>query len=148
MVPGRPLAAWSGPHGGSLVLYRTLPVPGGDAASVAEALANRLSNLPDLKVCVRRTEHVVGTTAARVEVIAPGTGDALAPSGTGPPTAPAGKSLVATHQVTLAFVRPDETLHLTWHVPEARFQELTGEIEATISALRFTSSGAASRYSK
>ncbi len=31
-VPGVALAAWAGPDGSSLVLYRTLPAPGGTAA--------------------------------------------------------------------------------------------------------------------
>ena len=54
-------------------------------------LANRLENLPGLRIRDRRTETVGGTTAAQVEVVAPGTGDALAPSGVGTPIAPAGE---------------------------------------------------------
>ena len=34
MVPGVPLRAWSGPDGASLVLYRTLPVPGASGMSL------------------------------------------------------------------------------------------------------------------
>ncbi len=36
-VPGVALAAWAGPDGSSLVVYRTLPAPGGTAAMIAEA---------------------------------------------------------------------------------------------------------------
>ena len=54
MVPGTPLAAWSGPDGSSLVIYRTLWVPGGSAEMLAEALGNRLENLPGLKLLVKR----------------------------------------------------------------------------------------------
>ena len=106
MVPGTPLAAWSGPDGSSFVVYRTLWVPEGSAEMLAEALGNRLENLPGLKLLVKRTETVAGVPAARVEVIAPGTGDALAASGLGEPIEPPGKTLIPTRQVTLAFTRP------------------------------------------
>src|SRR5215218_9436653 len=51
-VPGTPLAAWSGPAGGtaSLVVYRALPIPDGTAKALAEGLANRLTNLPGYRV--------------------------------------------------------------------------------------------------
>ena len=88
-VAGVPLAAWTGPDGASLVLYRSLPAPGGSAKMIGEALANRLANLPGLTIVVHRTEPVGQVTAARVEVVAPGTGNALAPSGTGTPIGPA-----------------------------------------------------------
>ena len=83
MVPGTALAAWSGPDGSSFVVYRTLWVPGGSAEMLAEALGNRLENLPGLKLLVKRTETLAGVAAARVEVVAPGTGDSLAATGLG-----------------------------------------------------------------
>jgi hypothetical protein len=147
MVPGVALAAWSGPEGASLVLYRTLPWPGGSAQALAEALGNRLENLPELKLCVKRTETIASALAARVEVIAPGTGAALTPSGSGPPTAPAGRALIATRQLTVGFVRPAETLYLTWHVPEASYERLAPDIQATLAAIRFNSSGKTPAYS-
>src|SRR5260370_20203489 len=52
-VPGRPLAAWSGPGGASLVVYRSLPEPRGRASALAEGLVNRLHNPPCLRVVVR-----------------------------------------------------------------------------------------------
>jgi len=136
MVPGTALAAWSGPEGSSLVAYRTLPIPGGSAAMIAEALANRLENLPGLQVRDKRTEPVGGTTAARVEVVAPGTGDALAASGAGTPVAPSGKNLVPTRQVTVGFVRPDDTLYLRWHVAESAYDRIAPDIRATLDSLR------------
>jgi hypothetical protein len=147
MTPGSPLAAWSGPGGSSLVVYRTLPTPGGSAAAIVAGLSNRLENLPGLTVRVRRTESVADTTAARVEVVAPGTGDALAPSGTGTPVAPAGKVLVPTHQVTLGFLRPDGTLFIAWHVPETAYAQVEPDIDVTLASLRFTSNGKPSSYS-
>jgi hypothetical protein len=143
MVPGVPLAAWSGPEGSSLVVYRTLPLPGGSAATIAEGLANRLENLPGLQVRERRTETVAGRSAARVEVVAPGTGDVLASSGVGTPVAPAGKSLTPTHQVTLGFVEPDRTLYFTWHIPESSYDRTAPEIQATLDSLRFPTHGRA-----
>ena len=97
------------------MLYQTLPAPGVSAAMLAEALANRLTNLPELKIVARRTEKVADESAARVEVIAPGTGDALAPSGVGTPVAPEGKRLEPTRQVTVGIVRSSGPLFLSWH---------------------------------
>jgi hypothetical protein len=145
-VPGVPLAAWSGPDGSSLVLFRTLPAPGGSAAMIAESLANRLQNLPDLRLVVHRIEKVGENTAARVEVVAPGTGDALAPSGTGKPIAPAGKTLVPTRQVTLGFHRSDATLFLMWVTPEASYERIGPDIKATLESIRLTSGGRAASY--
>jgi hypothetical protein len=140
VVPGVPLAAWSGPDGSSLVLYRTLWVPGGTAEKLTEALANRLDNLPGLQLLVRRTETVAGAGAGRVEAVAPGTGDALAASGMGTPLQPDGKTLFPTRVVTLAFARPAETLYLTWHMPESSYPQIAPEIEATLASLRFSAS--------
>jgi len=111
------------------------------------ALSNRLENLPGLTLRVRRAASVADTTAAWVEVVAPGTGDALAASGAGTPVVPAGKLLIPTRQVTLGFLRPEATLYIAWHVPEASYGQIEPEIEATIASLRFTSSGTRSSYS-
>ncbi len=135
MVPGTPLAAWSGPDGSSLVAYRTLWVPGGSADMLAEALANRLENLPDLRLLVKRSEIVASMPAARVEVVAPGTGDSLAASGIGKPIEAAGKTLIPTRQVTLAFTRPSDTIYLTWHVPEQSYERIEPEIRSTLQSL-------------
>jgi hypothetical protein len=107
---------------------------------IADALATRLSNLPSLRVDVRRTDKIGEVSAARVEVVAPGTGDALAPSGTGKPSAPSGKTLIPTREVTVGFARPDATLFLTWATPEASYQKIAPDIEATLDSVRFTTS--------
>src|SRR5262249_41402999 len=135
------LAAWSGPDGSALVLYRTLWVPGGTAESLTESLANRLDNLPGLDLKVRRTETLAGTTVGRVEAVAPGTGDALAASGMGTPLEPAGKTLIATREITVAFARPAETLSLTWRLPESSYQRIAPDIQATLESLRFSAGG-------
>jgi hypothetical protein len=139
MVPGTPLAAWSGPDGSSLVVYRTLWVPGASTEMLAEALGNRLENLPGLKLLVKRTETIAGVPVARVEVVAPGTGDALAASGIGTPIEPPGKTLIPTRQVTLAFTRPRATIYLTWHMPEGSYDRIEPEMRATLESLRFDS---------
>ena len=140
-----PLAAWSGPDGSSLVVYRTLWVPGASAEMLAEALGNRLENLPGLRLLVKRSEIVAGMPAARVEVVAPGTGDALAASGLGKPIEPAGKTLVPTRQVTLAFSRPGDTIYLTWHIPEASYERIAPRhpCHTAIAADRFEAKNAA-----
>ena len=63
MVPGKPLAAWTGPDGSSLVIYRTLWVPDGSAKMLAEAIGNRLENLPGLRLLDKRTETIAGVPA-------------------------------------------------------------------------------------
>jgi hypothetical protein len=140
MTPGTPLAAWSGPSGSSLVVYRTLWVPGGSAEMLAEALGNRLEGLPELKLLLKRTENVAGIPGARVEVIAPGTGDALAASGLGAPISPPGKTLIPTRQVTLAFNRQKGAIYFTWHVPERSYDRIDPEIRNMLQSLKFDSS--------
>lgn len=144
MVPGQPLAAWSGPGGASLVVYRALPMPGGSPAAALVALANRLENLPGLSVRVKRIESLPQASAARVEVVAPGTGVALAPSGSGTPVAPGGETLVPTRQVTVAFVRPEATYHIAWHVPEASYSHIEPDIKAVLDSVQFRSYGVSS----
>jgi hypothetical protein len=147
MVPGTPLAAWRGPEGASLVLYRTLPAPGTSAAMLAEGLANRLTNLPELKIVAKRTDKLAGEPAARVEVIAPGTGDALAPSGVGKPVAPEGKTLVPTRQVTIGIIRSSGPLFLSWHMPESAHERIAPDIEATLGSLKLSADSRLPSYS-
>jgi hypothetical protein len=147
LVPGTPLSAWRGPDGASLVIYRTLPSPGVSAAMLVEALANRLTNLPELKIVARATEKVAGESAARVEVVAPGTGDALAPSGVGTPVAPAGKTLEPTRQVTVGIMRTSGPLFLSWTMPESAHGRIAPDIEATLGSLRLSAETRLSSYS-
>ncbi len=76
-----------------------------------------------------------------MEVVAPGTGDSLAASGLGKPIEPAGKSLIPTRQVTLAFSRPGDTIYLTWHMPEGSYERIEPEIRSTVKSLRIDSRG-------
>jgi hypothetical protein len=135
-VPGKPLAAWSGPDGSSLVAYQALPIPGGSAGALVEELANRFANLPGLRVEVRRTESWSSRPAARVEVVAPGTGDALAASGIGIPVAPDDRPLVPTRRVLVGFPRAGDTLFLAWHAPESARGALETQIQAALQQLR------------
>jgi hypothetical protein len=136
MVPGEPLAAWSGPDGGSLVVYRTLRIPGGTAEMVAEALGNRLLNLPGLKLLVKGTETVGGLAAARVEVVAPGSGDSLAASGLGTPVEQPGKASIPTRAVTLGFPRNGDTIFITWNVPQSSYDRALPEFTSAMESLR------------
>jgi hypothetical protein len=146
MTPGLPLAAWSGPGGSSLVVYRALPIPGGSPAAVVVALSNQLENLPGLTLQVKRVESLGHASAARVEVVAPGTGDALAPSGAGTPVAPDGKALIPTRQVTAAFVRSDGTYYVVWHVPDASYSQIEPDIKTILESIQFTSELRSSSY--
>jgi hypothetical protein len=145
-VPGVALAAWSRPGEASLVVYRALPVPGGQSADdLAEGLVNRLSNLPGLRVVARRTELIGRVTAARVEVVAPGTGEALVPSGTGTPIAPEGIQIRPTRRVMLGVARPSDTLWLVWHAPESSADVLEAELAATLKTLHIDGGSVSSR---
>jgi hypothetical protein len=108
---------------------------------LAQGLGNRLENLPELRLLVKRTESVGGMVAARVEAVAPGTGDSLVPSGMGAPLVPEGKTLIPTRQITLGFTHPRETIYLTWHVPESSLERIQPEIAATLASLRFSAAG-------
>jgi hypothetical protein len=141
MVPGTPLAAWRGPEGASFVIYRTLPVPGATASLLMESLANRLLNLPELEVKVRRTESIAGQPAAWVEVVAPGDGASLAPSGGGIPLARNGSPLIRTRQLTVGFPRLSDTLYLSWHGPESAWETLEPKIAEILAGLRLTAQG-------
>ena len=134
-VPGTPLAAWSGPEGSSLVVYRSLPVPGGSPAEIATGLATRLENMPGLSILERGSETAGGMTASRVEAVAPGTGDAFAPTGRGTPTVPPGKVLVPTRRIVVTFVRGGDTISLVWHAPEANASVLESQAAETLKTL-------------
>jgi hypothetical protein len=140
-VPGVALAAWAGPDDSSLVIYRDLPAPGCSPAMIAEALANRMENLTELRLVAKRTETIAGTTAARVEVVAPGTGNALAPSGIGTPKAPDGRTLIPTREVTIGFLRPSGTIYFSWNLPESSYGRIAPDIEAALKSIRFSNTG-------
>ncbi|WP_165234227.1 hypothetical protein [Aquisphaera insulae] len=135
LAPGTALAAWSGPDGSSLVVYRTLPDPTASAGTIAEALANRLANLPGLTMAANRTETIAGQPAARVEAVAPGSGASFAPSGIGRPTAREGETLIPTRRVVVGFPRSDGPVFLAWHAPEGASPRLMAEIDATLKGL-------------
>ncbi len=144
-VPGTPLSAWKGPAGASLVVFRTLPAPGRTAKGLAEELANRMTNLPGVRVEVRRVERLAGREVARVEVVAPGVGDALAPSGQGVPVAPAGKALVPTRRVTFGIPGAGPIRWLTWHFPESSRARVAPRVDAAVASLRWED-GTSSSY--
>jgi hypothetical protein len=145
MVPGDPLAAWSGPEGASLVVYRTLWVPGGTAEMLAEALGNRLENLPGSSLLVKRTETAGGLTAARVETVAPGAGNSVAPSGLGAAVIEPGKNLIPTRTITLAFARNSDTISITCNLPQSSYERIAPEIQAILQSLRLSPGGAPRR---
>lgn len=134
-VPGRPLGAWAGPGGSSLVVYQTLAVPGGRADELLTEQTIRLENMPGLKLEGKRVETVGGLPAAWVEAVAPGTGDALAATGMGTPVAPAGKALVPTRRVLVTLPRPADTVSLVWHAPEGEAAALRSQVDATLRTL-------------
>ena len=140
-VPGKALAAWSGPQNSTLVVYTTLPIPGGTPESLARSLANRLTNLAGIEIKVERVDKVDNRQAARVELVGPGTGDALAPSSIDRPMPPPGKTLIPTRELILGLNGPDETLFLAWNLPESARDQILPEIEETVSKLRLPPAG-------
>lgn len=139
-VPGTPLAAWRGPAGASLVAYRTLLVPGASAQGQADELAHRMTNLPGVRVLDRRVASVGGFAAARVELVGPGDGSTLAPSGTGVPMR-AGTPLVPTRRLVMIVPRGGDTIQFVWHARDDAFKTIGPAIEATLAgaAIRPTS---------
>jgi hypothetical protein len=135
-VPGKPLAAWRGPEGATLVLYRALPAPGASPESLAGEMATRLANLPGVRDLSGRVEPIAGWPAARVELTAPGTGDALAATGMGEPYAPRGKVLVPTHRVCVGWPDPAGPTWLCWHYPESARAAIDPQVAATLQGVR------------
>ena len=87
-------------------------------------------------------ETVAGLQAARVVVVGPGTGDALAPSGVGTPVAPPGKALIPTRRVILAIPRRADTLTLLWHYPESSREAIGPQVDDTIRSLKVSDAAA------
>lgn len=135
-VPGQALAAWSGPQDSSFVIYQTMPVPGVPSSEVlSAALVNRLTNLPSLQILDHKPLTVGGIPAARIELVAQGFGDAIAPSGAGVPVSVDGKSLRPTRQTTVVISRRSSPLYLTWHAPESSWPEIAPEIDAILGKI-------------
>ena len=134
-VPGKAIAAWTGPKGASLIAYRALPIPGSTADSIATSIANRLINLPGLEIKRKTVETVDGREVARVEIVGPGTGETIAPSSIGKAMPPAGKSLVSTREIILGMAGREDTLYLSWGFPESARDLVLPEVETMIKAL-------------
>lgn len=148
VVPGTPVLAWEGPEGSELVFYRSIPIPG-DYPDTAKALvtetSNRWTHLPGLEVKRSEVIRCGGHPAALVEAVAPGTGTALAPSGTGTPLLPGVAELIPTRRVLITLPLPGRTLSLQWHCPEAAADRIRPEIDAIAQSLRVEDIPAASQ---
>ena len=101
------------------MVYRSLWNPDGTAEGLARGIATRMESLPSVTVRDHRVIDVSGHPAARVELTAAGTADALLPSGTGVPVGRAGSEPVLTRRVVVAIPRRADTLALVWHFPAA-----------------------------
>ena len=115
-VPGERLAGWAGPDG-SLSVYRTLPVPGGTARALAMESTTRQENLPEWRIVSATTAKLADREASRVEVVAPGDGRSLAPTGLGHPMYESGIAPRATRRISLGLPRASDTLWIVWHEP-------------------------------
>jgi hypothetical protein len=135
MVPGRALAAWGGPEGSSFVVYRGLPAPRVTAEQLAVGLSTRLTNLPGLRILERESLTLPGAPAIRLDLVAPGFGDALAPSGTGTPVSLDGKTLIPTRQATVLVARAAGPLYFAWHAPESAWPRIAPQIDAMLAGL-------------
>lgn len=139
LVPGELLAAWKGPEGASLVVYRTIPIPGADPRALGTELANRLGNLPDCKVVDQSAVKIGDVRGVRVEVVGPGTGDALAASGMGTPNVPKGGTLVPTRRVSVAVPRGADTVWVDWHFSDEAKQRVTPLVEQILKGVQIQS---------
>ena len=136
LVPGELLAAWSGPSDSSLVVFRTLANPNGTAETLREEIVNRWSNLPEWTIASSGVETIGAVPAVRIEVVAPGLGDALIPTGQGRPIAPEGREAIPTRRMVLAFVRPADTIQVYWHCPESAWPQRKSQWDDCVSTLR------------
>ncbi|AMV38525.1 hypothetical protein [Planctomyces sp. SH-PL62] len=135
LAPGVRLAAWSGPSGSSLTVYRKPPIPEGTAEQIVESMVNRMTHLPGFQVVERRVETIAGVPAARVEIVAPGTGSEIAPSGLNAAVAPPGATLTPTREITVGFARSEGALFLVWRMPESARDAVAPEVDSTLAAL-------------
>ena len=134
VVPGAALHAWRGPEGSSLCIWKAIPAPLATARTLRMDLTTRLENLPGLKVAKSETATVGGVEAAWVEVVAPGTGGTIAPSGMGKPIAQDGETLVPTHRVSVGFARPDGNYWITWNYPESASATIGPEVDSILKS--------------
>lgn len=132
-APGQRLASWSGPEGSSLVVYRTVPDPDGDADRLVASIVSRLTNLPGFTLVAHRVETIAGVAAARIEIVAPGTGTEIAPTGLGIPAK--GPDLVPTREITIGFPRADGSLFFVWRTPESAQAKLAPAIDSILGSL-------------
>jgi hypothetical protein len=139
LAPGRVISAWTGPEGSSLALVRTLPVPRGEAINLKMDFASRLDNNPELVFQKQETTTVGGQSAAWVEVVAPGNGSSLAPTGLGKPSVAPGETLVPTRRVSVGFNRPDAVYWLVAHYPEKARSTIGPAIEGVLRKIAFKS---------
>ncbi len=136
VLPGRAIAAWRSAEGGSLVVLQGLAAPRTDAAGLASELTTRLENLPELRIIKSHQRLVGGVPSAVVEIVAPGTGDSLAPSGLGRPIAANDQVLVPTRRISVGIPGRDRTVWLIWHAPESAAATLSSEVESVLDGLR------------
>ncbi|GIW88827.1 MAG: hypothetical protein KatS3mg108_3151 [Isosphaeraceae bacterium] len=131
-VPGVRLGSWTGPEGASLVLYRTLAIPDPDPVALGLELANRLTNLPEARVLRTETHNGPAGAFALVEVVAPGDGSRLAPSGLGQPRLDSGTPPIPTRQLTAGYPGPTQTVWLVAHYPDAVHARLGPVVEQIV----------------
>ncbi|MDB5352971.1 MAG: hypothetical protein JWN86_4218 [Planctomycetota bacterium] len=135
LVPGTALASWTGPDGASLVVFRGLPAPRVNASGLLKEQTVRLENLPEMRIVNATTIKLAGIDAAKLTMVAPGTGDSLAATGLGKATPLEGKSLMPTRRTSLGIPREADTLWLVWHYPEAMESKFGPQIDDMIRGL-------------
>ena len=136
VVPGRAIAAWRSSDGGSLVVLRALAAPRTDAAGLASEMTTRLENLPELRIVKSSGRFVGGVQSAIIEIVAPGTGDAIAPSGLGRPIGADDRPLIPTRRIAVGIPGRNQTVWLIWHAPESAAASLSSEVDSVLDGLR------------
>ncbi|WZO99513.1 hypothetical protein EP7_001120 [Isosphaeraceae bacterium EP7] len=142
IAPGRMIAGWDGPGGSSLCVYSTLPIARPDPEALVVELATRLTNMPGLTVSRREVVKLGSTSAAMVEVTAPGDGRSLAPTGLGKPKFGDDRPQRPTRQRTYTIPAPGQTIVLAWHSPAELAASIEPDLAATLATLRLPSSTA------
>ncbi len=136
--PGTLIEACKGPEGALLVVYRSLPIPDPDPEALSRDLANRLQNLPGLRLVQRDVKLIQSRKGAWVEVVAPGNTDGLAPSGTGVPIVVGSKTIVPTRQLLVGFPRAADTIWFRWTFPDSIEKTIRPQIADTLEAFQMS----------
>jgi hypothetical protein len=142
VVPGDPLAAWTGPEECSLAIFRALPIPRPDAGALLADWANRLTGFPETRVLSQEVIRVRNRPAFRLEAVALGTGSKWAATSLGVSPSDPEKRLIPTRRVLVGIPEREGTYYVQWTYPERGQDRVKPAIEQHLRSLGASAAGA------